>query len=137
MGLSSRSRLILLASHRMVLTRERKNSSRIAREIEIFSIFAFFSIARETQHAKSVTQIIYLGPLPIGPPQSPCWSQSKTLDFKFSTSHSVDHDDQLTFIKHFKFSAKNIAVSSQNVVSVPCSETGPNFKTSLFVDPWL
>ena len=41
MGLSSRRRLILLASHRMALTRERKNSSRIAREIEIFSIFAW------------------------------------------------------------------------------------------------
>ena len=40
MGLSSRRRLILLASYR----RERKNSSRlsrIAREIEIFSIFAW------------------------------------------------------------------------------------------------
>ena len=41
MGLSSRRRLILLASHRMALTRERKSSSRIAREIEIFSIFAW------------------------------------------------------------------------------------------------
>ena len=39
-GLSSRHRLILLASHRMVLTGERKNSIWIAREIEIFSIFA-------------------------------------------------------------------------------------------------
>ena len=100
MGLSSLSRLILLASHCMVLTRERKNSSRIAREMEIFSIFAFFSIACETQRAKSVTKIIYLGPLPIGPPLSPCWSQSITRDFKFSASHSVDHDDRLTFMKH-------------------------------------
>ena len=40
-GLSSRRRLLLLASHRMALTRERKNPSRIAREIEIFSIFAW------------------------------------------------------------------------------------------------
>ena len=40
MGLSSRRRLILLASHRMVLTRERKNPSQIDREIEFFSIFA-------------------------------------------------------------------------------------------------
>ena len=37
MGLSTRRRLILLASHRMALTRERKNSSQIAREIEIFN----------------------------------------------------------------------------------------------------
>ena len=41
MGLSSRRRLILLASHRMALTGERKNSSRIAWEIEIFSILVF------------------------------------------------------------------------------------------------
>ena len=40
-GPSSRRRLLLLASHRMALTRERKNPSRIAREIEIFSIFAW------------------------------------------------------------------------------------------------
>ena len=39
-GLSSRLRLILLASHCMALTREHKNPSQIAREIEIFSIFA-------------------------------------------------------------------------------------------------
>ena len=38
MGLSSRRWLILLASHRMALTRERKSSSRIARQIEIFSM---------------------------------------------------------------------------------------------------
>ena len=36
MGLSSRSRLILFALYRMALTRKRKNSSRIAREIEGF-----------------------------------------------------------------------------------------------------
>ena len=41
MGLSSRSRLLLLASHRMDLNRERKNSSRIAREINLFSNFAW------------------------------------------------------------------------------------------------
>ena len=39
MGPSSRRWLILLASHRMALSRERTNPSRIAREIEIFSIF--------------------------------------------------------------------------------------------------
>ena len=41
MGLSSRRQLVLLASHRMELTRERKNPSQIAREIEIFSNFAW------------------------------------------------------------------------------------------------
>ena len=41
MGLCSRRRLLLLASHRMAPIRERKNPSRIAREIEIFSIFAW------------------------------------------------------------------------------------------------
>ena len=41
MGLPSRSLLFLLASHSMALTEERKNQSRIAQEIEIFSIFAW------------------------------------------------------------------------------------------------
>ena len=41
MGLSSRRRMLLLASHCMVLTKERKTPSRIAREIEIYSIFAW------------------------------------------------------------------------------------------------
>ena len=41
MGLSSRRRSILLASHRMALTEERKNPILIAREIEISSIFAW------------------------------------------------------------------------------------------------
>ena len=41
MGLSSRRKLILLASHRMALTRGRKLPSWIAREIEIFSNFAW------------------------------------------------------------------------------------------------
>ena len=39
MGPSSRRWLILLAWHRMALSRERTNPSRIAREIEIISIF--------------------------------------------------------------------------------------------------
>ena len=43
MGLSSRSLVILWASYRMALSRERKNSSRIAREIEIFSILLSWS----------------------------------------------------------------------------------------------
>ena len=41
MGLSLRRRLILLASHRMALTREQKNPGWITWEIEIFSIFAW------------------------------------------------------------------------------------------------
>ena len=40
MGPSSRRQLIFLASHCIALARERKKPSRIAREIEIFSIFA-------------------------------------------------------------------------------------------------
>ena len=41
MGLSMRRLLILLASHHMALTREHKNSSRIAQKIEIVSIVAW------------------------------------------------------------------------------------------------
>ena len=41
LGLSSRRQILLLAPHRMALTRERKNPSRIAREIEIFTIVAW------------------------------------------------------------------------------------------------
>ena len=70
MGLSSR-RLLLIDSHRMVLTRERKNPSRIAPEI---------------------SQIL-LG-------QSPRCPQSITRGAKFSAAQSVDRHDQLTFIKH-------------------------------------
>ena len=40
LGRSSRHLLPLLALHRMALTRKRKNPSKIAREIEIFSNFA-------------------------------------------------------------------------------------------------
>ena len=71
--LSSRRRLILLASYRMALTRERKNSSRIAREIEIFSILLGWS---------------------------PRWSRSIMRGFEFSVAPSVDLDDQLTFMIH-------------------------------------
>ena len=35
------------------------------------------------------------------------------------------------------FGRKKIAVSLWNVVSVPCSETGPKLRTSCFVGPWL
>ena len=41
MGLSPHHQLLLLASHRMALTIQRKNPSWIAREIEFFSIFAW------------------------------------------------------------------------------------------------
>ena len=41
MGLSSRSQLYLLASHRMELTRECKIPNPFAHEIKIFSIFAW------------------------------------------------------------------------------------------------
>ena len=41
-SLSSRRWLLLLALHRMALTRERKNLSRIAREIEISQFFGWF-----------------------------------------------------------------------------------------------
>ena len=41
MGLSWRCRLLVLASHRMALTRKRKNPSWITQETEIFSIFAW------------------------------------------------------------------------------------------------
>ena len=45
MGLSSRSRLILLGSHRMKLTKELMNPSQIVRDIEIFSKSIFASSA--------------------------------------------------------------------------------------------
>ena len=44
MGFSSRRLLLLLASYCMALTRERKNPSRIARQIEIFSTWIFASL---------------------------------------------------------------------------------------------
>ena len=70
MGLSLRSRLILLGSHRMKLTKELMNPSQIVRDIEIFSesIFAYWS---------------------------PRWSQG----FESSISKSGDHDDRLTVMK--------------------------------------
>ena len=73
MGLSSRRRMLFLASYRMALTRERKNPSRIAREIEIFSILLSWS---------------------------PRWSRCITRGFEFSAAQSVDHNDWLTFKKH-------------------------------------
>ena len=107
-GLSSRRWLILLASHRMALTRERKNSSRIAREIEIFSIFAWLVPTLVPKHNSRLRAFR----------RTICWSWWST-------------DIAETFGR------KKIAVSLWNVVSAPCSETGPNSRTSLFVDRWL
>ena len=74
-GLSSRRQLILLASHRTALTRERKTSLRIAREIET-----------------RISQFL-LG-------WSPRWSRSITWGFEFSAAQSFDLDDRFTFMKH-------------------------------------
>ena len=78
MGLSSRRRMLLLASHCMALTRERKNPSRIAREIEIFSVFAWL--------------------VPTLVPNLRI--RSITRRFEFSAAQSVDHDDWLSIMKH-------------------------------------
>ena len=51
------------------------------------------------------------------------------------SAQSVDHDDRSTFLKHLV--EIKIAVSLRNLVSAPCSETGLNLRTSLFVDHWL
>ena len=55
MGLSSRSQLISLGSHRMKLTQELMNPSQIVREIEIFSesIFAYWSQGFQSSTSKS------------------------------------------------------------------------------------
>ena len=108
MGPSSRRRLILLASHCMALARERKKPSRIAREIEIFSIFAGWVPTLVPKH-NSRFRIFS---------SSHCWSWWSINIYK-------------------TFGRKKIAVSLWNLVSVPCSETGPNLRTSIFVDRWL
>ena len=112
MGLSSRRRLILLASHRMALTRERKNPSQIAREIEIFSIFAWS----------------------VGTNLVPTLVPKHNSRFWVSAAQSVGLDDCNLYET---FGAKKIAVFLWNLVSAPCSGTGPNLRTSLFVDRWL
>ena len=105
MGRSSRHRLFLLASHRMVLTGKRKNSKRIAREIEIFSIFALLVST----------------------------SRNRGFDFSASTICWLWWSINI----YETFGAKKIAVSWWNLVSAPCSETGPNLRTSLSVDRCL
>ena len=61
MSLSSRRRLILLASHRMALTRERKNPSQIAREIEIFTIFAWLVPTLVPKHNSDPCTLYHMG----------------------------------------------------------------------------
>ena len=95
MGLSSRRRLILLASHRMALTRERKNSSRIAREIEIFSNFAWLVPTLVPKH------------------NSRFWVFRRTICWSWWSINIYE-----------TFGRKKIIVSFWNVVSAPCSETG-------------
>ena len=98
----------LSASHRIALTRERKNSSRIAREIEIFSIFAWLVPTLVPKH------------------NSRFWVFRRTICWSWWSINIYE-----------TFCAKKIAVSLRNVVSAPCSETGPDLRTTLFVDPWL
>ena len=108
MGLSSRRRLLLLASNFMALTRERKKPSQIAREIEIFSIFAWLVptlVPKHTSRFRIFSSTI-------------CWSL-----------WSINIYETLGGMK--------FAVSLCNVVSAPCSETGLNLMTLLFVGSWL
>ena len=100
MGLSSRRRLILLASHRMALTRERKNSSRIAREIEIFSIFAWLVPTLVPKH------------------NSRFWVCCRTICWSWWSINIYE-----------TFGRNKIAVSLWNFVSASCSESGPNLRT--------
>ena len=111
-SLSSRRQLLLLASHRMALTRERnlKNLSRFAWEIKIFSIFARLVPTSVPKHNSRFW--VFLSTI--------CW-----------TWWSIN------IYEIFKFCWKKIAVSMWNLVSAPCSETGPNLRTWLFVDCWL
>ena len=101
-------KLILSASYHMVLTRERKNSSPIAQEIKIFSIFAWLVPTMVLKH--------YLR----------LWVFSSTICWSWWLINIYE-----------TFGRNKIAVSLWNLVSVPCSETGPNLRMSLFVDPWL
>ena len=103
LGLSSGSRLLLSASHRMTLTRGRKSSSRIARKIEIFSIFARLVPLLISKH-NSRFRVFH---------STICWSWWSVNIFE-------------------TYGRNKIAVSSWNLISVPCSETGP--KTWKFED---
>ena len=108
MGLSSRVWLFLLASHRMALTKERKNPNRIAREIEIFSIFAWLVPTLVPKH-NSRFRVFR---------RTICWSWWSINIYE-------------------TFGRNKIAVFLWSLVSAPCSERGPNLRTSLFVYCWL
>ena len=108
MGLSSCGRLLLLASHCMVLTREHKNPSWIAREIKIFSIFLWLVHTLILKH--NLRFLAFRRTI--------CWSWWLINIYE-------------------TFGRKKITIYMWNFVSVPCSETGPNLRTSLFVGCWL
>ena len=57
MGLSSRQILLLLASHSILLTRERKNLSQIAQEIKFISNFASCSVPKLVPNNLLITMI--------------------------------------------------------------------------------
>ena len=108
MGLSSRRQLLLLASHRMALTRECKIPIRIAREIEIFSIFASLVPTLVPKH-----------------------------NLRFRVFRSTIYWSWWLINIYETFGGKKITVSLWNVVSAPCYETGPNLRMLLVVDRWL
>ena len=91
MGLFSRRKLLLLASHRMALTRESKNASRIAREIEILSILALSVPTWFPKHNSRFR--VFLCTI--------CWSWWSINVYE-------------------TFGRKKIAVSFWNAVSAPC-----------------
>ena len=108
MGQSSRRQLILLASHCMALARERKKPSRIAWEIEIFSIFAEWVPTMVPKHNSRFRVFS----------RTLCWSGRLINTYE-------------------TFGRNKIAVSLWNLVSALCSETGPNLRTLHFVNHWL
>ena len=109
-GLSSRL-LFLLASHRMALTGKRKNPNWIAREIiDIFSIFAWLV---PTLVPKQNSRFrVFCGII--------CWLW-----------WSINIYEPLV--------QRKSQVPLWNLVSAPCSETGPKLRTSVFVtgNRWL
>ena len=111
MGLSARVWLFLLASHRMALTKQRKNPSWIARDIENFSIFFHFVSTLVLKHNLRF-QVFHSTVSTI------CWSWWSINIYE-------------------TFGQNTIAVFLWSLVSAPCSETGPNLRTSLFVYCWL
>ena len=92
----------------MALTREHKYLSRIAQEIDIISIFAWLVPTLVPKH------------------NSRFWVFCRTICWTWWSINIFE-----------TFGRKKIAVILRNLVSAPCSETGPNLRTSLFVDRWL